>query len=220
VPTPALSKGGYLMTTAWAFDAREILPPFFPVFRCEDNLYGDLLAWFRPHDWIGHMPQSLVHAPEEARCYVDETLVRRRAPLPLAAIAALLMEDASVEGATPGARMREMARHLVAIAGSRHLEAVIKAKVAESVRERIRYVRQCREVHAESPAWWHRDLELHAFALGSITTSHPVLPTEVSSFDDLRHLLRAYGEVLGSWPELWAGARELRALERGPASPL
>jgi hypothetical protein len=66
-----LSQGGYLMSTAVAWDARDMLPPFFPCFRCEDNLYGHSLRTFRPDAWVAHLPLTLEHDPVEARSYAD-----------------------------------------------------------------------------------------------------------------------------------------------------
>jgi hypothetical protein len=220
VRTNALSQGGFLLTTAVAFDARDVLPPFFPVFRCEDNLYGDVLRWCRPHDWIGHVPTALVHSPEGQRKYDVAAVAKPGFLLGLSAIFALLMEDAPLEGADCGVRQRAMGRHLEAMARDVALDETIRDKVISSVRERIRYVRQCREAYADSPAWWHRDLEHHAAALESIPESAPIVPRETGSLKDIRTLLAAFGELLQWWPDLWRAAVEMRSAGETLAKPL
>jgi hypothetical protein len=220
VRTPALSQGGYLMTTAAAFDVREMVPPFFPVFRCEDNLYGDLLRWCRPHDWIGHVPTALVHSPEGARTYDNAALEKPGFLLPLAGILSLLLEDAAGEGGGCGHRLHRMGRTLAATVRAGDFEEVIRARVASSVRERIRYVRLCREAYADSPEWWHQDLERHARALESIPEAAEVIPWETGSLEDVRELLAAFAELLGWWPTMWRAAMELRSAGETLAVPL
>jgi len=220
VHTPALSQGGYLMTTAAAFDVREIVPPFFPVYRCEDNLYGDLLRWCRPHDWIGHVPMSLVHSPEGPRGYHDEALEKPGFLLPLSGILSLLLEEPAGEGGSCEERLHRMSRTLAATACAGDFEDVVRARVARSVRERIRYVSLCRQAYADSPAWWHRDLERHARALESIPEAAAVIPRETGSLEDVRELLAAFAELLGWWPAMWRAAMELRSGGKTLAVPL
>lgn len=220
VRTPALSRGGFLMTTAIAFDMRQVMPPFFPVFRCEDNLYGDVLRCCRPNDWVGHVPTSLVHHPEETRRYAHPAGEEPGVRLHMAALTSLLMDDAELGESDPDARQRALGRHLVSMARTPALEATLREKAHRSFRDQVRYLRLLKESHADSPVWWHQDMDRQLSDITAIPPAAPVVPREVGSLEDVRTLVEAYGRLLECWPDLWRGASELKARGESVAKPL
>lgn len=55
----------------FGLDNRDLLPPFFPVYRNEDGIFAHLLSRFVDHFYAGHLPFALVHAPTETRSYTS-----------------------------------------------------------------------------------------------------------------------------------------------------
>lgn len=65
-----LCRGGHFMAICSAYDGTRDLPPFYPVGRGEDAVFGQLLA--ARGGLIGHAPYAIVHDPDDERSLVDE----------------------------------------------------------------------------------------------------------------------------------------------------
>jgi hypothetical protein len=216
---PALSQGGYLMATAIALDARELLPPFFPVFRCEDNLYGGLLRLCRSRDWVAHLPIALAHDPLEPRAYAGANGETPGSPLPMASVIGLATEDVALAGEGDRDRYRVIGQHLIDLARSPTMDDYLRSRRDRAVRDRVDYVRKCQEAYRASPAEWHRALDRHVDDLEQSVGERPVVANEVSSVDDVRLLLGRFGRLLIAWPALWDAARKLRLRGLAAARP-
>jgi hypothetical protein len=64
-----------LMTTFCGLDNRALLPPFMPLGRAEDDLFGRLLTLCRPGSYAAHLPWAALHAPLEPRGFTMDDLV-------------------------------------------------------------------------------------------------------------------------------------------------
>jgi hypothetical protein len=80
VPEVTISKGRYCMTTNIGLDLRYDLPPFMPVQRNEDGVFGILLNHCCPHAFSGHLPIAILHDPPDLRTnHIEEAF--RNLPL-------------------------------------------------------------------------------------------------------------------------------------------
>lgn len=68
-----ISDGAFCMTASIGMDNRQLLPPFPPVLRNEDGVFGALLSACFPGSFTGYVPVCIVHRPGRAR-------VRNRRP--------------------------------------------------------------------------------------------------------------------------------------------
>jgi len=71
-----ISSSPYLMTIGAGFDNRTILPPFFPVLRGEDTIYGFTLGACLEGARIGHLPFTLEHSPTDRRHVASDAITR------------------------------------------------------------------------------------------------------------------------------------------------
>lgn len=62
-----IDRADTFMTTFFGVDHRALLPPFFPVFRMEDALFGQMLRTCDPEAYMGFLPWLLEHAPQDMR---------------------------------------------------------------------------------------------------------------------------------------------------------
>jgi hypothetical protein len=208
------------MTTAVGLDAREMLPPFFPIFRCEDNIYGTMLRRCRSRDWIAHLPVALVHDPGEPRRSAGIAESVSGIGTPMAVFVQALTEDAPSADLEGPDALRSLGEWLREAARDPGLPSRLHAIEVGTLRDRLEDVRRCRETHAESPPWWHRDLAAYAAALAARAEECDGLAAEVATHEEMRVLLDRYGAVLSVWPEVWQAARELRAQGIELARPL
>lgn len=56
-----------LMSPITGIDARQLIPPFFPLFRNEDLLFGEMLHFLYPQDLFLDTPWAVPHIPAEHR---------------------------------------------------------------------------------------------------------------------------------------------------------
>ena len=66
-PTPILSDASFSMATFWGMDNRELLPPFFPIGRGSDVVFGWTTWHGIHHSLFGHIPWAMLHAPQNPR---------------------------------------------------------------------------------------------------------------------------------------------------------
>jgi hypothetical protein len=217
---PTLATGGLFMTTAVALDARDILPPFFPIFRCEDNIYGSMLRRCRPRDWVAHLPVALVHEPVEPRCYAGIAESVSEIGTPMAVFVQALTDAAPIADVEGNDALRSLGEFLQEVAGEPGLPRRLRAIEIGILRGRLEDVQRCRQTYADSPQWWHRDLATYAAALESRVDECDGLAAEVATHDQMRTLLGRYGSLLSAWPDVWRAARELRAEGIELARPL
>ena len=61
--TLTLSSSPFCMSTAFALNTGNVLPPFFPFGRGEDGVFGQMLLYLFNDSMIAHLPVSLLHDP-------------------------------------------------------------------------------------------------------------------------------------------------------------
>lgn len=66
---PTVSDGAFCMSYALGIDNRQMLPPFFPVRRNGDSVFGTLVRACVPESLFAHVPVQLVHDPPQPRQY-------------------------------------------------------------------------------------------------------------------------------------------------------
>lgn len=189
---PTLNRGAGFTSSTIAIDHRELLPPFFPIGRGIDHLWGATAAACRPEAAFVHLPVGLAHdRPTAARgSSVD---------LPLWFVIADAIDRAGCGLVVGGvaARMDAIGRALVRFASA---PAILHDRVAE--------LRQAC-LSQERNAWERRlDHTPHAGGLwralvqrriAEIDAAPPAVPPV-----GLALVMQRYGELLSAWPEIVA----------------
>jgi FkbH-like protein len=222
VDRPHLGDASFSMTMFAGLDNRGLLPPFCPVGRGEDLVFGALLTACLPDDVTGHLPWALVHAPIESRRFWTGEMSRTASSVDASRILIECIRSAARdEGArSPEARMRALGAHL------KGLGALPRGDFEAHVRERLSVSNQALVDRlgvglSSAPPWWVDDVEryLAELAKASKRDDYPVAldlsrgRTADEARTAMQELARRFGELLVSWPDLVACARELR--ERG-----
>ncbi len=71
---PTVSHPEPFMATSFGLDNRELLPPFTPVYRNSDGVFGHTLGCCVEHSYCLQMPWALLHAPPGCRSYRSQTM--------------------------------------------------------------------------------------------------------------------------------------------------
>jgi hypothetical protein len=71
-PKASVSSGAFCMALHIGLDNRQPLPPFMPVMRNEDGVFGSVLAACYPEVFAGYLPAVVPHLPPETRAHLSQ----------------------------------------------------------------------------------------------------------------------------------------------------
>ncbi|WP_201379552.1 hypothetical protein [Ktedonobacter sp. SOSP1-85] len=191
-------------------DNRELLPPFPPVGRGEDAIFGEMLTLCFLNTYTVHLPWTLVHSPLQVRSYTPSPILNVGFPDWILACIGLfepkfvsspvdrlykLGQFVEEIGCLPKASFTEFAHHLLWEG-----RGVFVARLEE------RLIRDQENL----PAFWRRDVEkffkkMHQSALLPIEQLFQVNPVLI------QHASVQFGQLLKWWPQIVEAARQLHA---------
>jgi hypothetical protein len=219
-PFETVSASRQLMAYCIALDHREELPPFPPLGRDQDGVFG---AWERivePDSFTVHLPFAVAHEPAEARAFAPGEL-RPFPGMPLNELLYLLCEDADPgpSNCTPSARMRWLGSRLEEIADSSRagFEAFLLERRLASLSRRIAFLETALKQFGSKPAWRVRDIQRFVRCWEEEMTGPDILrfaePGANAPEDPVstyRHYVRWCGRLLREWPAMREAALRLR----------
>jgi hypothetical protein len=221
-PRASITDGMFCMSMSIGLDARALLPPFLPVQRNCDGLFGIALRLCFPGAFSAFLPWVTEHTPSPPRTASFEAFFQ--------SVAETASEDALC-GLVAGSRVehdrrdpRVGLRALGAMLerwGSLPLDQFEELSRVQVMRARsldVAILDEAKRRHGGAPAYWARDVdETIARLRDALPRPSLALPVDlVRAFGDARgreanrRMVRRYGEVLRCWPDLWDAALDLR----------
>lgn len=223
--------GGLCVALNLGLDHRSLLPPFLPVQRNQDGVFGALLQGCFGGCLFGYLPWMLLHDPQAARPapaggrwshdvrlhsgQIIQALVRWLAP--------------AAGGTDGGDRLRVLGKELVRLgaAPQSRFEEAARVVVGAQLRRLAAALEEQLRGYGGEPDFWADDVRqvlglLSAESVGRLAVSPADLAEAFGpgeALPRLRDLLRELGRLLQVWPEVVAAARELRSQGVRPARP-
>ncbi len=203
------------------------LPPFPPVLRNEDGVFGALVQTCCPSAVMGHLPAAVWHLPPAIRTYPPEALDRWADDLRSEHLLLFLVRASAPKA--PSADERRNLRILgEGLAGLGDLpagefRAVLRAAAwdlaAGMAGQLAGLLKEC----GEEPGWWTRDVRrLVRRYRDQATGEHFEMPTDLrgwaspdEALDRFRRLVGRFGHLLIHWHDLVEAAADLRSAPRG-----
>ncbi len=227
---PILSSSAFLMSMHVGLDNRLALPPFLPVLRNGDGLFGQLLKSCRPLGLTAFLPLAVAHQPAEARASGSAIPVRvrmRGADLLIALLRYILRAEA---GSSWEREIRFLGEQLAGVAGlpGPEFQTLSRHAWAESLSSHILSLEQLLELHGGQPDYWAADVEAWIRAAQeSARAEGPLAPEDLAQRGPpgeaaalWQRMVRLFGELLLAWPGLRQAAAELAREGRSLAAPL
>ena len=208
----ATSLGGtFYMGMHSALDARSILPPFAPVGRGEDGLWGAMLHFLHPDLVIAYPPLAVHHAPSEARSSSREEALGFAFRLNDLLIC-LMMEAGARPGAAElpyaflGADLEELARR--PLPAFCRASSEVRARAAAS---RIEILDAILAAYDGEPDFWACDVkEARARAELELDRGDFALPDDFSGdASALQAYIGGFGRLISAWPAIFEAAVKL-----------
>jgi hypothetical protein len=219
VPSRTICHPEPLMATIIGMDNRELLPPFFPLYRNEDGLFARTLALSVDQGYCGHIPLSLLHAPHSIRTYTpaDFSAVRV-SDIVLACLSSAHCHN--TQRKSTAERLDCVGRHLADLGSLRvadftHLyKQLVRARALQQIG---RLENLLAEGRAPDACHWRMDIDHHLSALTDMirqpTFGAPIdlalKGSPEASLMALRQLVLQFGNLLRWWPAIIEKANSL-----------
>jgi len=223
VRRPTFSAGPFCMTTFLGFDNRMLLPPFFPVQRNSDGIFGLLLQKCVEGSRVAFLPSALLHRPVAPRAFAPDEIWTDTGGVRMAdvVIACVLAHDGGRAPLTDATRLVQLGQYL------RGLGALTLSDFEAQVRRMQQYrtmafitvLESQLQMYGASPRFWADDVRRMIELLSHATSAEDYLvPRDLRrehDVEDVRRLsqdlVAKFGELLEAWPTIVAAARRLRA---------
>src|SRR6202022_2239520 len=208
-----------LMMTGAAIDNRAILPPFFPVLRGEDTIFGFMLGACVEGASVGHRPLTLLHSPGDLREVApDATAEFARHPSSFELVIACVQSFSAIPGTGSEERLHALGRHLAAIASlaPADFEEFLRLWVWRMKALTMERLTNDLETSSAASASWKQDVQRY---LETMRTSFaaddylvpPGLKTRLGgdALPIMQRLIARFGDLLQCWPAMLDMARTL-----------
>jgi len=231
VQRPTITETPFGMTTFLGMDNTRFLPPFFPVARNSDGVFGLTLRRASEGSRVAFLPTVLLHSPPEQRAFAGDEAWTEPARIRMAdvLISVMLAHD---PGANDGetTRLQRMGGFLRELASVRLEEFEMFVASAQQLRNLTltnTLETRLRE-YGSRPEFWAEDVK-RTIDLLRRAPEHAdyVVPRDLGAAIDVsaarqlsRELVANYGELAEAWPSMVEAARRLRAAGRRVSEPV
>lgn len=218
---PSIGDTSFCMSMSLGLDARELLPPFAPVGRDSDGLFGLTVRACVGDAFAGFVPRAVEHVPLRPRTasFEHEKHIAGQGGvnehLRMAIAAAFEARDVHTE-----AHLRHAGEVLCRLAERpRDAEHFFREQTMRGLSRRLAQIERQLAERGRRPAFWAQALDGFAAALRSaLADPTAYLPAELLAAHGepaaralfLDHVT-AVGHLFTAWPALFEAARELRA---------
>jgi len=220
VPLATVAHHAPFHSMFMAIDNRDLVPPFFPLYRNEDSIFQACLNQCIPDGYVGNIPFCMVHDPGDGRLYsADRWAAIRVADAVLTCLALCKVEGGSPD---PADRQRMLAQRLIFLAS--RSAADFAAELRNGLWLRAAAILQLHErllsVFCGKPDFWAAELDHERRRLrDALLRDDYFVPTDLTprcrhpsdAMSMLQRLLLRFGEFLWWWPEIVNAAKTARS---------
>jgi len=199
-------------------DNHDLLPPFMPIGRNEDGVFGATLHALDPLTLFAHLPVGVVHDSDRPATYDDRSMrsasETRVSELLMLAIRAAML---GVTDTDPAARLVRLASALGDLGRLDTPDFVTHATrlVLDSRAQQLVRIEAMVSRSTEYPPYWRAGLEEYRRAVvRSLTRPDFFLPIEfqdagsvAAGFERLRRFVGQFGALLDAWPAMREASR-------------
>lgn len=211
--------GFALISQLTGLDNSSLLPPYFPLYRNEDLLFGEMMQVAYPEAMVLEFPWAVEHFPLDQRKW-NRDGVSKSISYDFSGFTADYMANStsSIQSDNPVSRYRVIAQQLLdlsTITDSR-LNSLIEAQTLTARTSQARYCSHILEEEASAPEFWKNDVK-KAIASNQEGALRPVdtafkFPGESdskSSVDHAKNYWRDFALCINAWPDIRKAAKEI-----------
>jgi hypothetical protein len=222
-PRTTVSEGTYFQAVCVGLDNRLPLPPFFPVGRNCDGIFGQTLRTCFPDWYIAHLPWAVHHVPPGERRFLPENLTALSIRLPEIVNLLLATFERTVDQSPQMERLDAAGRFFqdAAALPERDFLEYLRIHYLALASNYVEYLETQLLVHGREPTFWADDVEAHLERVRALPAgSDFCIPTDLregrsndEALTRTQQLVDQFGVLMESWPEILAAARLVRESE-------
>ena len=207
-----------MMTTAFGADNRALLPPFVPVGRGSDMLFGSMLTAIQPGARFGYLPWAVVHSPVEARQFWSGEYARSAGTSDIATMLRAVGPTA-VSGMSGASALIASGQGLIDLAHHSRSEfvSIIRERIGEVMTSSLTALEEKADaLYGTIPHWADDAREYVRHARERLNGRYSGIPAEFlygREFDHAAELTRKlvgqFGKLLVAWPDIRVSAQQL-----------
>lgn len=220
-PRDSISDGAFFISMNIGLDNRSLLPPFMPVQRRSDGIFGRILRGCFYHTYTGFLPYFIYHDPPESRSEVPEEVFKSLESLRINDLLDPLIlsfqswprdSDSARNTSTLGNFLMDLSS-LTPI----DLEDFVRTTYYGIIRTRVQVAEHRLEENKGAPEYWVNDMKRNiSTSLEAVTKKDYLIPCDLAGSIDERwalfqELVHRFGELLVHWPAIIEAARDLRS---------
>jgi hypothetical protein len=209
------------MMTAFGLDQRNLLAPFFPLFRQEDSIFGDVMSFVDRESLMMHLPYTLDHLPETGRQYSAIYFEGKSEFWPVHALEEAFRSVPLSSLIVDRKRaLKTLGLHVESVGESSVRDYQMKMRAAHwnRIAQSISYYEYLLDTHKEMPPHWRK----FVFELRQKTRQNLNYPAflappwlvmslgQESAERKVKNWVSQYGRLLQAWPDIWEAALGLK----------
>lgn len=211
--------GFALLSQMTGLDNQSLLPPYFPLFRNEDLLFGEALQFIHPDALLMEFPWSVAHLPLDARKW-DKMQLDKAASHDFSGLTSyhLTSNNTSFHSNDPVSRMNTLGRQLLDLSTANDTELLdlIEEQTLRMRSAKTQYFSRLLEETEGTPDYWQNDVKriIAANQSGLLEPAEAIFDSlgdsdSGNSLDLARNYWRSFGLAMQAWPELRAAAEQI-----------
>jgi hypothetical protein len=197
------------------------LAPFFPLFRQEDSIFGDVMSFVDRESLMMHLPYTLDHLPETGRQYSAIYFEGKSEFWPVHALEEAFRSVPLSSLIVDRKRaLKTLGLHVESVGESSVRDYQMKMRAAHwnRIAQSISYYEYLLDTHKEMPPHWRK----FVFELRQKTRQNLNYPAflappwlvmslgQESAERKVKNWVSQYGRLLQAWPDIWEAALGLK----------
>lgn len=219
----SIGDGPFCMAMNIGLDSSRILPPFMPVQRRQDGVFGLLLHLCFQQTCRGYLPWAILHCPPGRSSHIGRLHTLSTGPLRTNDIleAVLWTLNSRPWSTDPAHNLKVAGRYLLDLSRlpPRHAKARLREACLQQLRRQSSYLERCIHERIDAPEYWQRDARQVVSDFQQWMLREDLgLPSDLMGntserLNLLQQLIGKFGRLLIHWPEIWEAAAYLREEE-------
>jgi hypothetical protein len=204
---------GHCMGLTLGYDNRDILPPFLPVGRGEDFLFGQTLRVCFRDGFFGYLPWMIVHAPPDQRRYAESDMWHSPLTFYLGHVVSACIGSVDLRSCLfdERERLRLLGNHLITLGKMPIIDFVefVQIQMNRSRSFYAAFLGKELEASKDPPLYWANDIKktleiLRNRMLAKLEAPYDLQPNRSweKAWSDTQHIVFRFGQVLYWWPDI------------------
>ncbi|WP_139240122.1 glycosyltransferase family 2 protein [Fodinibius roseus] len=215
-----IGDGPFCMAMNIGMDTRQLLPPFMPVQRRQDGVFGLLLRLCFKRTCRGYVPYAILHDPPTRSARIGLSHALSTGPLRTNDIleAVLYSHNRWPMNQNSSYNLRITGDYLLDLSRlpPKRFKGQLRKICLQLIRRQINYFERCIYNRIDVPQYWQRDARRVVSNFQKLMLQENIgLPSDLMGNASERltlfqQLIGKFGQLLIHWPKIWETAIHLR----------